>query len=162
GDDPLRGRHVRPAEHLRRRALRLRRPADPVSMTGPLTAGSAQGAGAVPAAFDVPSTLIARPPTLPEKFVRHRGAVIGLVALLIIIAIAISGAMLVPFNPYESNPDVVLKPPQPNHLFGTDDLGRDVATRMIYGASLSLLMGFLAVGFAVVLGLVLGLPSGYY
>ena len=122
----------------------------------------ADGGPSRPAAFDVPSTALQKPPTLAQRFVRHRGAVVGLVVLVVIVGIAVIGPVLIPFNPYLSNPQAVLLPPQSGHVFGTDDLGRDVATRMVHGASLSLLMGFLAVGMAVILGLVLGLPAGYY
>jgi peptide/nickel transport system permease protein len=119
--------------------------------------GGSQGIPATPTIV-----LATRPPTLAQRFVRHRGAVIGLAVLLTIVVIAIVGPWLAPYNPYLSNPQAQLLPPQPGHYFGTDDLGRDVAVRMLHGALLSLEMGFLAVGIAVALGIVLGLPAGYF
>jgi peptide/nickel transport system permease protein len=136
-------------------------------MTEPLTAGGSASAPAdtlppLPAAFDVPSTVLARPPSLAQRFVRHRGALAGLVILTAVILMAVVGPLIIPLNPYLSDSKATLLPPQSAHVFGTDDLGRDVATRMVHGATLSLLMGFFAVALAVVLGLLLGLPAGYY
>ena len=113
-------------------------------------------------ALNAPATTIPRPPSLAQRFARHRGAVIGLGILGIIVLVAVVGPWLAPTNLYLSNPDAVLLSPRPAHIFGTDDLGRDVAIRMLHGAVLSLEMGFLAVGLAVVLGLVLGLPAGFF
>jgi len=109
-----------------------------------------------------PASLVSRPPNLAQRFVRHRGAVIGLVILVMIVVVSIVGPWLDPYNPYLSHPETQLLPPSAEHPFGTDDLGRDVATRMLHGAFLSLQMGFIAVGFAVTLGLLLGLPAGYF
>jgi peptide/nickel transport system permease protein len=119
-------------------------------------------AAARPTVLNTPSTTIAPPPSLARRFVRHRGAVVGLGILATIVIVAIVGPRLAPFNPYLSNPEAQLLPPQAGHIFGTDDLGRDVAMRMLHGAFLSLQMGFFAVSLAVVLGLLLGLPAGYY
>jgi peptide/nickel transport system permease protein len=135
---------------------------EPLAARGTEGLPSAQAAPPLPAAFDVPSTVLSRPPTLAQRFVRHSGAVVGLILLSAILLVAVIGPVLIPHNPYLSDSNATLLPPQPAHLFGTDDLGRDVATRMVHGASLSLLMGFLAVGLAVVLGILLGLPAGYY
>ena len=110
----------------------------------------------------VPSTTVARPPTFAQRFARHHGAVIGLGILTLIVLVAVVGPWLAPTNLYRSDPNAVLLSPRPTHVLGTDDLGRDVAIRMLHGAVLSLQMGFIAVGIAVVLGLVLGLPAGYF
>jgi ABC-type dipeptide/oligopeptide/nickel transport system permease subunit len=109
-----------------------------------------------------PVVIPARPPSLAQRFVRHRGAVIGLTILVVIVMVALAGPWLAPYNPYLSYPDQTLQPPQSAHLFGTDDLGRDVAMRMLHGAYLSLAMGFYAVALAVFFGLLLGLPAGYF
>ncbi len=106
--------------------------------------------------------VMARPPTVVQRFVRHRGAVVGLVVLSAIVVIAVVGPWLAPYNQYFSDSRAQLLPPQAGHLFGTDDLGRDVAVRMLHGALLSLQMGFIAVGLAVALGILLGLPAGYF
>jgi peptide/nickel transport system permease protein len=68
----------------------------------------------------------------------------------------------IPFSPYETNLARKLAPPSSRHLMGTDDLGRDVCSRMIHGASISLKVGFVAVGIALVVGLFFGSLAGYY
>ena len=68
----------------------------------------------------------------------------------------------IPFSPYETSLAEKLSAPSPRHWMGTDDLGRDVCSRMIHGASVSLKVGLVAVGIAVVIGLLFGAVSGYY
>jgi peptide/nickel transport system permease protein len=123
---------------------------------------TADASAATPAVLSAAATTIPPRPSLAHRFARHRGAVIGLVILLAIVVIALVGPWVAPFNAYLSYPDITLQGPQPAHVFGTDDLGRDVAMRMLHGAYLSLTMGFFAVALAVVFGLLLGLPAGYY
>jgi len=67
-----------------------------------------------------------------------------------------------PYNPSEINRDELLQPPGPDHLFGTDKLGRDVLSRMIYGSRISLKVGFVAVGITIVIGAFLGALAGFY
>ena len=66
------------------------------------------------------------------------------------------------FSPTENNLLEILSPPSGEHLFGTDDRGRDVLARMIYGARISLSIGFIAVGISAVIGIILGGIAGYY
>lgn len=68
----------------------------------------------------------------------------------------------VPYSPTENDLLSILTPPSSEHLFGTDDRGRDVLSRMIYGARISLSIGFVAVGIAAVIGILLGGIAGYY
>ena len=68
----------------------------------------------------------------------------------------------IPFSPYETSLAEKLAAPSPRHWMGTDDLGRDVCSRMVHGASVSLKVGFVAVGIAVVIGLFFGALAGYY
>lgn len=68
----------------------------------------------------------------------------------------------VPYSPYETNLAERIRPPSLRHLMGTDDLGRDVAARMIHGAGVSLKVGFIAMGIALVIGLFIGSLAGYY
>ncbi len=119
-------------------------------------------AAATPSVISAPSSTLPAHPSVARRFARHRGAVVGLAVLVAIVAIALVGPWLAPYNPYLSYPDITLQQPQPAHIFGTDDLGRDVAMRMLHGAYLSLEMGFFAVALAVALGLLLGLPAGYF
>ena len=68
----------------------------------------------------------------------------------------------VPYSPYETSLAEKLEPPSRHHWMGTDDLGRDVCSRMIHGAGVSLKVGFVAVGIALLIGLLFGSLAGYY
>jgi peptide/nickel transport system permease protein len=68
----------------------------------------------------------------------------------------------VPYSPYETRLTERLYPPSRRHFMGTDDLGRDVAARMVHGAGVSLKVGFVAMGIALVIGLIVGSFAGYY
>ena len=72
------------------------------------------------------------------------GAVSAAVILVIILTALLAG-VLAPFDPLETRPDIRLQPPSREHLFGTDDIGRDVLSRIIYGSRISLWVGLLAV-----------------
>ncbi len=75
---------------------------------------------------------------------------------------AILAPWLAPYDPTALNVDAMLQSPGPHHLLGTDALGRDILSRMLYGARVSLWVGFVAVGISVAIGLVLGLLAGYF
>lgn len=83
--------------------------------------------------------------------------IIGLMSLFAVFAPVIS-----PYDPAAIDQQSVLAPPSAVHYFGTDSLGRDVLSRMIYGARISLSIGILAVGIAVALGILLGSIAGFY
>jgi len=85
------------------------------------------------------------------------GSVVGLMSLAALLA-----PHLAPYNPTALNVEAILLPPGPAHWFGTDMLGRDVFSRMLYGARVSLWVGFVAVGLSVAIGLALGLVAGYF
>lgn len=68
----------------------------------------------------------------------------------------------IPYSPYETNLSERLDPPSHKHWLGTDDLGRDVCSRMIHGAGISLKIGFVAVGIALIIGVLAGALAGYY
>lgn len=84
----------------------------------------------------------------------------GLVALLLVISIL--APWLAPYDPGQIDLNNVLASPSLEHWFGTDQLGRDVLSRMIWGARISLKVGFVATGVAILIGTVLGAISGYY
>jgi peptide/nickel transport system permease protein len=69
---------------------------------------------------------------------------------------------LSPFSPTDIDIDNILSPPGGGHVFGTDDLGRDVLARMLYGSRVSLSVGFVAVGIAVLIGITIGSLAGYF
>lgn len=76
--------------------------------------------------------------------------------------IAVLAPFIAPYNPDAINVKHVLEPPSLAHPFGTDDLGRDILSRVIYGSRISLAVGFVAVGIATLIGIILGALSGYY
>ncbi|WP_231934428.1 oligopeptide ABC transporter permease [Geobacter sp. DSM 9736] len=97
-----------------------------------------------------------------QRFRRNRFAVAGAVVILLLFLISFLAPFITPYHPGAIDAYHVLLPPSTDHWFGTDELGRDVFTRVVYGARISLKVGFVAVGIAVVIGTVIGLVSGYY
>jgi peptide/nickel transport system permease protein len=93
---------------------------------------------------------------------KNRLATAGLVFLIPMFVCAIFAPWVAPYNPFEPNLRNVLAGPSLSHPFGTDTLGRDVLSRVIYGSRISLLVGFVSVGIATLIGLILGSISGYY
>jgi peptide/nickel transport system permease protein len=93
---------------------------------------------------------------------RNRLAMVGLALVLGLFAVALLAHWLAPYDPDLINLKQVLMPPSPEHLLGTDTLGRDVLSRIIYGARISLLVGFVAVGIATLIGILVGALAGFY
>lgn len=86
----------------------------------------------------------------------------GLVLVLSMGFLALFAPWLTPYDPAKIDVAAILLPPSAEHWLGTDALGRDVGTRMLYGARVSLLVGFVAVGIATVIGVILGALAGFY
>jgi peptide/nickel transport system permease protein len=82
--------------------------------------------------------------------------------ILLIVFTAIFADVLAPYDPLFTHPEIRLAPPSWQHPFGTDDIGRDVFSRIIYGARISLWVGLLAVGIGTVAGTIIGLICGYW
>lgn len=97
-----------------------------------------------------------------KQWVRNRRAVVGGVILLIIVFMAIFAPYVTTHDPTKQNIRNQLKPPSKDNWFGTDQFGRDTFSRVVYGARLSLRVGFLSISFALVVGCLLGLAAGYY
>ncbi len=97
-----------------------------------------------------------------SRLLRDKLAVVGLAIVLGFFVLSALTPTIAPYNPSTIDVNNILAPPSKAHLFGTDDLGRDVFTRMLYGTGISLKVGFVAVGIAVLIGTVLGALSGYY
>jgi len=97
-----------------------------------------------------------------RRFKKNRLAVIGGIIVLMLFTIAILAPFIVPHDPDAIDVKHVLEPPSLQHLFGTDDLGRDILSRVIYGSRISLAVGFVAVGIATIIGIIFGALSGYY
>jgi len=97
-----------------------------------------------------------------HRFKKNRLAVIGGIIVLMLFTIAVLAPFVAPYNPDAINVKHVLEPPSLAHPFGTDDLGRDILSRVIYGSRISLAVGFVAVGIATLIGIIFGALSGYY
>jgi peptide/nickel transport system permease protein len=97
-----------------------------------------------------------------KRFSKNKIALAGSCVVLLLFIISILAPWLSPYDPNQINLKLVLSPPSGSHLFGTDQLGRDVLSRMIWGARISLKVGFVATGIAILLGAVLGAVAGYY
>jgi peptide/nickel transport system permease protein len=96
-----------------------------------------------------------------HRLLRRKAAVAGLVAIVTFILLAVFAPWVVPYDPIATSWSLVRKPPSALHWFGTDDLGRDVLSRVIYGARASLLAGLISVTIALSVGVPLGLFAGY-
>ena len=96
-----------------------------------------------------------------RRLVRRKGAVVGLAVIATFILLALFAPLIAPYDPIATNWTLVRKPPSALHWFGTDELGRDVLSRVIYGARASLLAGAISVGIALCIGVPFGLLSGY-
>ncbi len=94
---------------------------------------------------------------LKNPFAVWGGAVVVLLFLVAALAHFIS-----PYDPSAVDTGIILRPPTAGHWLGTDELGRDVLSRMIYGARISLMVGFVSIGIATVVGVIIGAVSGYY
>ncbi|MDF3039911.1 MAG: binding-protein-dependent transport system inner rane component [Thermomicrobiales bacterium] len=99
---------------------------------------------------------------LTRRLTGNANTVVGLVILLLIVGAAFAAPLLTPFDPLAAEPRDRLQSPSLTHPFGTDELGRDLWSRVLYGGRLSLRAGFISVGIAVLGGIVVGLVAGYY
>ncbi len=97
-----------------------------------------------------------------QRFRSNRFAVIGGMIVITLFILSFLAPYLTPYSPDDLDAYHVLLPPSADHWLGTDELGRDVLTRIIYGARVSLKVGFVAVGIAAFIGTVAGLFAGYY
>jgi peptide/nickel transport system permease protein len=97
-----------------------------------------------------------------KRFKKNSLAVAGGVIVLTLFFIAILAPLISPYNPNDIDRKHVLEPPSIKHPLGTDDLGRDVLSRMIYGSRISLAVGFVAIGIATLIGMIVGAFAGYY
>lgn len=96
-----------------------------------------------------------------RRFLRNRQALAGALIVLMFASTALFAPILAPHSPSTQNLREDLHPPRADHLFGQDKLGRDVLSRVIYGARVSLLVGLLVVGIAGTVGLFIGAVAGY-
>jgi peptide/nickel transport system permease protein len=97
-----------------------------------------------------------------HNLVGNKGAVIGFVLMALLVISALLAPVLAPYDPLEISILDRLQPPSAEHLLGTDQIGRDILSRILYGGRLSLVLGFVSVGIGGVIGTVVGLIAGYY
>jgi len=97
-----------------------------------------------------------------RRLVRSRSAVFGGLLISILLAVALFAPVLAPHHPLDQSFPRQLQPPSAGFWFGTDEFGRDILSRIIFGARIALGIGALAVGIAVALGVPLGLVAGYF
>ncbi|HEY2775260.1 MAG TPA: ABC transporter permease [Candidatus Binatia bacterium] len=89
-------------------------------------------------------------------------AVAGAIIVVTLFVLALAAPWIAPWDPYDFDAKHVLEGPSAAHLLGTDSLGRDVASRMLFGARVSLMVGFVAVGISTTIGVALGAVSGFF
>ena len=96
-----------------------------------------------------------------RRLKRRKGAMLGLAVIAIFVLIAVFAPLISPYDPAAQSWSAVRKAPTAAHWFGTDDVGRDILARIIFGARASLLAGVISVGIALGIGVPLGLIAGY-
>ncbi|HEX3059367.1 MAG TPA: ABC transporter permease [Usitatibacter sp.] len=96
-----------------------------------------------------------------RRLVRRRGAMVGLAVVVFFVALAIFASWIAPYDPLATSWSAVRKAPTVAHWFGTDEIGRDVLSRVIWGARASLLAGLVSVGISLAIGVPVGLLAGY-
>jgi peptide/nickel transport system permease protein len=96
-----------------------------------------------------------------NRLLRHRVGMIGVVIVLVLVFVAIFGSALAPYDPNDIDMRDRFAPPSLEHPMGTDDFGRDIFSRILVGARVSLQVGIVAVGIAATFGSLLGLVAGY-
>jgi peptide/nickel transport system permease protein len=96
-----------------------------------------------------------------RRLVRRKGAVFGLIVIALFVLMAVFAPWITPYDPAAQSWTAVRKAPSMAHWFGTDEVGRDVLTRVVYGARASLLAGVISISIALGVGVPLGLIAGY-
>jgi peptide/nickel transport system permease protein len=97
-----------------------------------------------------------------NEFIRNKMALAALIFILAILIFALLAPLVTKYDPTLTDPRSILTAPSSEHIFGTDRLGRDIFSRIVYGARISLMIGFIAVGIASLIGVFVGAVAGYY
>ena len=113
-----------------------------------------------------PEELLPKPKSRPKefikKFLKRKTAVVALGFIVFLAIVAILSPYIAPYDPSAPDYTALLQPPSSKHIWGTDEFGRDVFSRLIVGARLSLSVALISVTIGTVLGVILGLLAGYY
>ncbi len=97
-----------------------------------------------------------------QQFIRNGRALAGIAVLTVLVLSAIFADQIAPYDPYKTNYANVKQPPSAEHFIGTDELGRDSFSRLIYGARVSLMIGVVVSAFSTTIGVALGVVAGYF
>ena len=97
-----------------------------------------------------------------RRFLRRPAAVGSLVVVAAVVFVAVFARWVAPYSPSETDFDAILSSPSRDHLLGTDDLGRDTFSRIVWGARASIMAGFFATVLAMIVAVPIGLAAGYY
>ena len=100
-------------------------------------------------------------PRALRRLIKRKGAVAGLIVIAAFVVLALFAPLISPYDPVATSWTLVRKPPTALHRFGTDELGRDILARVIFGARASMLAGLISVAIALSIGVPLGLLAGY-
>jgi peptide/nickel transport system permease protein len=99
---------------------------------------------------------------LRRVFFSRKVVLFGMIVILILILVAIFAPLLAPYDPYDQHLNQLLLKPDSQHWLGTDTIGRDILSRIIYGSRNSLLVGIVALGIAATIGITIGLTAAYF
>lgn len=96
------------------------------------------------------------------RLFRSRGATFGTVVVVLVVLSAVFAPIVAPYDPTDIHSEDMLVAPSGEHILGTDDLGRDILSRIIFGARVSIMVGVVSIGIAMLLGIPLGVMAGFY
>jgi peptide/nickel transport system permease protein len=96
-----------------------------------------------------------------KRFFRNKLAVVGLAMVSVVFLVALLAPVIAPYDPYEQDLTNTIQPPSAEHWFGTDEVGRDQLSRVIYGTRIAIVVGLTSIFIAVAVGIVLGSIAGY-
>ena len=97
-----------------------------------------------------------------QRLLENKIALLCIGVLVLFSLMAVAAAYLTPYDPYHASPEESLLPPSWSHPMGTDLIGRDILSRVLFGARISMVIGFVSVGISAIVGVTLGLIAGYY
>jgi len=109
----------------------------------------------------LPSASVGRGRALWQRLRRSKGALVGIVILAVLAIVAVAAPLLAPFDPIKISDNALFSPGSP-YFFGSDQYGRDILSRILFGARISLTIGLISVGIAATFGVTIGLLAGYY
>jgi peptide/nickel transport system permease protein len=96
------------------------------------------------------------------RFYKNKLAFVGFLILSMFLLMAIFAPLIAPYDPYQMNPNAMLKAPNSSHIFGTDQFGRDIFSRIVFGSRISFKVGIISVGLSLIVGVSMGILAGYY